>query len=244
MVFGSLFKKKKQFEGLLTDVDMHSHLLPGIDDGVDSLESAVEVIKGLHNLGYRKLITTPHIMHDFYRNSSQTILPLLGEVKEALLEAEVNIELEAGAEYYLDEHFMELIESDEKLLTFGDNYVLFELSFVARPLTLRDAIFKLQTKGYKPILAHVERYLYFHKDINELLELKNTGLFFQLNLLSLSGYYSKGVKQMAQKLVNHNVIDFIGSDCHNANQLISLSEVLQSGEMNILKDVNLLNNSI
>lgn len=223
---------------------MHSHLLPGIDDGVDSMGAAIEVIRGFSNLGYRKLITTPHIMHDFYKNSPEVILPLLEEVKKAVAGENIDIELEAAAEYYLDEHFMALIDGNEPLLTFGDKHILFELSFMAKPLTLREAIFKLQTKGYKPILAHVERYLYFHKNIDELLELKDTGLFFQLNLLSLSGYYSKPVKQMAEKLVTKNVVDFIGSDCHNANQLISVSKVLNSAEMNILTDVKLLNDTL
>jgi len=243
-VLGSIFRKKKQFEGLLSDVDMHSHLLPGIDDGVDSLEEAIEVIKGFQHLGYRKLVTTPHIMHDFYRNTPENILPLLEEVKQAVARENIPIELEAAAEYYLDEHFIDLIDTDAPLLSFGNNYVLFELSFAARPLNLREAIFNLQTKGYKPILAHVERYLYFHKNIDELVELKNTGIYYQLNLLSLSGYYSKGVRQMAQKLVNQGLIDFIGSDCHNGNQLISLSQVLNSAEMNVLTTTRLLNDTI
>lgn len=243
-MIGSIFKKKKKFPGLLTDIDLHSHLLPGIDDGVDSMEAAIEVIKGFANLGYKKLITTPHIMHDFYRNSPDNILPLLSEVRESVAAHGIDIELQAAAEYYLDEHFMELIDNDEPLLTFGDKYILFELSFVSRPLILREAIFRLQTKGYKPVLAHVERYLYYHKDVAELLEIKNTGILFQLNLLSLAGYYSKGVKQMAQKLVNQGLVELIGSDCHNANQLMSLSRVLESADMNILADKKLLNDTL
>lgn len=240
----SLFSKKKQFDGLLTEVDMHSHLLPGIDDGVDSLESSIEVIRGFSNLGYKKLITTPHIMHDFYRNDPTIILPLLDEVREAIQTEKIDIELDAAAEYYLDEYFMEILDSEEKLLSFGDNYVLFELSFMTKPLILREAIFKMQTKGYKPVLAHVERYQYFHKTFNELSELKNTGLLYQLNLLSLAGYYSKNVKQMAQKLVSAGMIDFVGSDCHNSFQLIAISDVLNSAGMNQLQSLNLLNNSI
>lgn len=223
---------------------MHSHLLPGIDDGVDSIESSLEVIRGFSNLGYKKLITTPHIMHDFYRNDPTVILPLLEEVRTAISNEGIDIQLEAAAEYYLDEYFMELLESGEQLLSFGDNYVLFELSFMTKPLTLRDAVFKMQTKGYRPVLAHVERYLYFHKSFEELNELKNTGLLFQLNLLSLSGYYSKNVKQMAQKVVASGMVEFIGSDCHNANQLIAISEILNSAEMNQLQNLTLLNNSI
>lgn len=243
-MLGSLFKKKKQFTGLLSNIDLHSHLLPGIDDGVESIEAAIEVIKGFENLGYKKLITTPHIMYDFYRNSPDNILPILDDLRKAMDEEGLNIKLEAAAEYYLDEHFVALIDADEPLLTFGDKYILFELSFMSKPLTLREAIFKLQTKGYKPVLAHAERYLYYHKDFEDLKEVKQTGVFFQLNLLSLAGYYSKPVKQMANKLVAQGMIDFIGSDCHNANQLMAVSEVLDSAELNSLIDQNLLNDSL
>lgn len=243
-MLGSLFKKKKQFEGLITEVDVHSHLLPGIDDGVDSIESAIEVIKGFENLGYKKLITTPHIMFDFYKNNPEIITSKLNEVKAAMLDNGIGLELEAAAEYYLDEYFMELIDTDAPLLTFGDNYILFELSFVSKPLTIKDAIFKLLTKGYKPVLAHPERYLYFQRSYSDLLDLKDSGVLLQLNLLSVSGYYSKPVKQLAEKLINDKKIDLIGSDCHSAQQLMALSNTLDSATMNQLLNLNLLNNSL
>jgi protein-tyrosine phosphatase len=243
-MIGSLFRKKKNFKGLLTTIDLHSHLLPGIDDGVQSIEESLEVIKGFINLGYSKLITTPHIMHDFYKNDADIILTKLAEVRRAIGEASLEIEIEAAAEYYLDEYFIEQINSDSKLLTFGDNYVLFELSFMTKPLTIKKAVFNMQTKGYKPVLAHAERYLYYHDSIKDLQELSNNGVLLQLNLLSLSGYYSKYVKKMSNKLIEQKMISFIGSDCHNANQLIGLAEVLNSGVMNPLQEQNLLNNHL
>ena len=243
-MIGSLFKKKKNFKGLLSTTDLHSHLLPGIDDGVQSIEESLDVIKGFINLGFRKLVTTPHIMHDFYKNDGEIILDKLAEVRHALVEAALEIEIEAAAEYYLDEYFIDLINSDSKLLTFGDNYVLFELSFMSKPLTLKEAVFSMQTKGYKPVLAHAERYLYYHDSIKDLEELSNNGVLLQLNLLSLSGYYSKSVKKMAIKLIEQKMISFIGSDCHNANQLIGIAEVLNSAAMNPLKEQFFLNNSL
>jgi len=240
----ALFKKKKQFNGLITEVDVHSHLLPGIDDGVDTLESSIEVIKGFENLGYKKLITTPHIMHDFYKNNPEIINSKLALVREAMKKEGMGIKLEGAAEYYLDEYFMQLIDTDAPLLTFGDNYLLFELSFVSKPLTIKDAVFKLLTKGYKPILAHPERYLYFHRAYSELMELKESGALLQLNLLSISGYYSKAVRQFANKLINDKKIDLIGSDCHNARQLLALKDTLDSSAMNQLLNLNLLNNTL
>ena len=241
-MIGSLFRKKKNFKGLLTTIDLHSHLLPGIDDGVQSIEESLEIIQGFINLGYSKLITTPHIMHDFYKNDADIILTKLAEVRHAIGEASLEIEIEAAAEYYLDEYFIDQINSDSKLLTFGDNYVLFELSFMTKPLTIKKAVFNMQTKGYKPVLAHAERYLYYHDSIEDLQELSKNGVLLQLNLLSLSGYYSKSVKKMSKKLIEQKMISFIGSDCHNANQLIGIAEVLNSRAMNPLQEQNLLNN--
>ena len=184
-MIGSLFSKKKNFKGLLSTTDLHSHLLPGIDDGVQSIEESLEVIRGFINLGFKKLVTTPHIMHDFYKNDADIILGKLEEVRKALAEASLEIEIEAAAEYYLDEYFLALINSETKLLSFGDNYVLFELSFMTKPLTIKEAVFSMQTKGYKPVLAHAERYLYYHDSIKSLQELASNGVLLQLNLLSL-----------------------------------------------------------
>jgi len=243
-MIGSIFSKKKSFEGLLSTTDLHSHLLPGIDDGVQSIEESLEVIKGFVNLGFKKLVTTPHVMHDFYRNDAAIISSKLEEVRTAVSKESLDIEIEAAAEYYLDEYFLSLINSKSNLLTFGDNYVLFELSFMTKPLTIKEAVFSMQTNGYKPVLAHAERYLYYHDSIKDLQELANNGVLLQLNLLSLSGYYSKAVKKMATKLIDLGLISFIGSDCHNPKQLISVAEVLTSAVMNPLKDQKLLNNYI
>jgi len=243
-MIGELFTKKKKFLGLISTTDLHSHLLPGIDDGVQSIEESIEVIKGFKNLGFKKLITTPHIMYDFYKNDAKIIKGKLAEVKDALLKADVNITLEAAAEYYLDEYFQEIVARDESILTFGDNYVLFELSFTTKPLNLKQVIFDLQTKGYKPVLAHAERYLYFHKNFEDLQSLHDAGVIFQLNLLSLSGYYSKEVKRMADTLLKKNMISLIGSDCHNGKQLVSLGKTLNSAAMNSLFDKPLLNQSL
>lgn len=240
----SLFRQKKSFEGLLTTTDIHSHLLPGIDDGVETIDESLEVIAGFKALGYKKLITTPHIMYDFYKNNPEIILEKLAQVKNAMTDADLDLVLEAAAEYYLDEHFLETIESGAPILSFGDDYVLFELSFVSKPMTLKEVAFKLQTRGYKPVLAHVERYQYFHRDFEALQDLHDSGIIFQLNLLSLSGYYSKPVKQMSKKLINEGLISFVGSDCHNLRHLQSLGKTLDSNEMNMLTDIKLLNNQL
>lgn len=240
----SFFSKKKSFPGLISTTDLHSHLLPGIDDGVQTIDESLEVIKGFKNLGYKKLITTPHIMHDHYKNDSSNINNGLNEVKEAIYKESIDIEIEAAAEYYLDEFFLDLINLDKEILTFGKKYLLFELSFMSKPLILNEAVFIMQTKGYIPVLAHAERYIFYQEDINPLKELYDHGVMLQINLLSLNGYYSKMAKKLANTLIKDNMVSFIGSDCHNLNQLNSLAQTLDSSVMNSLLSQNLLNNSL
>jgi protein-tyrosine phosphatase len=202
------------FDGL--KVDMHSHFIPGIDDGAASMEDAVQLIRSMQELGYQKVITTPHIMSDFYRNTPEIILEGLAALKEELKKQSIEIEVEAAAEYYLDFDFEEKIKEDN-LLTFGDNYILVETSFVEAPPHLNDLIFKLQVAGYKVVLAHPERYPFM--DMKTYRELKERNVYLQLNLLSLIGHYGEEVKQKSAQLVEAGMISFVGSDCHHMGHI-------------------------
>ncbi|MCF6352270.1 MAG: capsular biosynthesis protein [Cyclobacteriaceae bacterium] len=224
--------------------DVHSHLLPGIDDGVKTIEESIEVIKYLASMGFKKLITTPHIMSDYYKNTPEIIRAKLKEVKEAVTNNNIPVEIEAAAEYYLDEYFYNLIAEGKELLTFGDNYVLFETSFTVEPLILKEVIFKLHSLGYTPVYAHPERYVYLQEKKKLLNELIDQGLLFQLNALSLTGYYSKGVQKMAEKLIDRNAISFIGSDTHNMGQANFLKKAYASKYAHKLDTSNLLNHRL
>ena len=224
----SLFKSEgiaeESFSAL--GVDMHSHILPGIDDGADSLEKSLELVQAMKALGYRKLIMTPHIMSDFYKNTPEIIRERLALLRNAVQEAGIEMELDCAAEYYLDEGLLNSLENDEELLTFGDNYLLFETSFLNEPLNLREAIFKMRSKGYKPVLAHPERYTYFYGKFNELAELWQQGVLFQPNLNSLAGYYSPVARTVVEKLIDNGMVDFLGSDAHSLKHTESLGRVL------------------
>lgn len=242
----SFFKKKEQ-EPLTLDwmeVDIHSHLIPGIDDGSKTMEESIELIKGLQGLGLRKLITTPHVMTEFYKNTPETILGGLDKLRVALDKAGVQIEIEAAAEYYLDEVLLEKVERDEPLLTFGDNFILVETGFINKPRMLNETFFALETKGYRPILAHPERYIYLQHDQDLLESLIDKSVLFQVNLLSLAGYYSKPVKTLAEKLVERNVVKFVGTDCHNAHYLEGLKGLTSSKFYDKLKKESLANHEL
>lgn len=221
--------------------DFHSHLIPGIDDGSPDMESSLEMIKKFQEFGYEKLITTPHVMSDFYKNDKQIILNGLAELNSACVEAGIDIELEASAEYYLDENFEKLIDKKE-LLPFGDNYILFELSFMAEPKNLNDIIFKLQMAGYKTILAHPERYRFWYDDFEKYRELKNRSVLFQINMLSLAGAYSPETKRIAERLIDEDMVEFIGSDCHNIDQLEMIESNLGRKYLHKLMDSGNLKN--
>jgi protein-tyrosine phosphatase len=198
--------------------DMHSHLIPGIDDGSKSMEDTLILLRKFIELGYKKVITTPHVMSDFYKNTPEIILGGLDNVRAAIKTENLPIEIEAAAEYYLDFRFDELIKKKE-LLTFGDNHVLFELSFNDEPPRVKDSVFNMVTEGYKPILAHVERYPFYFNQWEKIDDFRNRGVLLQLNVNSLSGHYGPQVKKMAEQLINRGWIDVIGSDCHHLGHL-------------------------
>lgn len=226
------------------NVDIHSHLIPGIDDGSKSMEQSVEMIKRLKQMGFKKLITTPHIMQYQYDNTTDIILGGLQRVRQELEKQNIDIKIEAASEYFLDEHFLELIK-ERDVLTFGDKYLLFELSYTMKPLNLESAIFEMIAAGYKPVLAHPERYLFLHKNFEEYKWLKRKGLLFQVNLNSFSGYYSKAVQKVANRLAEEGLIDFIGSDTHKERQLVHLEKNLHSKVMEkIFKNNTILNDSL
>ena len=240
----SIFNKKKRarldLSGLVTD--MHSHLLPGIDDGSPDTETSLQLINGLQELGYRKFITTPHILWDMYKNDATTIDAAYQELQQAAQqENSAAIPIKAAAEYFLDEHFDELLENNVPLLTLHKNLVLVEFSFVTTPLNFKDKLFNMQMRGYQPVLAHPERYLYFMSDRKWYDELKEAGCLFQLNILSLAGYYGKASLQLAQYLIGKRYINLLGTDCHHFRHLNTLrnahnimepvSSLLDSGQL-------------
>lgn len=238
------FLKKSKEDVDLPKVDMHSHLLPGIDDGVETLEQSIDLIRGFSKLGYQKLITTPHIMSDFYPNTPETIGERLKEVKQAVLDDGLAIQIEAAAEYYFDEHLIDLVETKSELLTFGDKYVLFEIGFMNEPLKLQTIIFDLLTLGYKPVLAHPERYFYYHKELGKLQDLIDRGVLLQLNVNSITGYYSKEVKKMAERLIDNQMVHFIGSDCHNERHFNVMKEAFNHKMYKKIASLEILNNTL
>jgi protein-tyrosine phosphatase len=235
-------KERPQLNSLL--VDIHSHLLPEIDDGVKSFEESAEIIQYFSSLGYRKLITTPHVISDAYRNTPVIILQKLDELRNYLQQKNITMQIDAAAEYYLDEELMKMIQTDQKVLTFGKNYLLFETNFLTEPLNLKEFIFLAATKGYKLILAHPERYMYMQQNFSKAEDILNRGVLFQVNISSLTGHYSKPAQQMAEKLIDKGWVHWLGSDCHQLQHAKLAEQASKLKSYRKALSLPLLNNSL
>jgi len=233
-------KESDVFDYSLLGADMHSHLLPGIDDGAPDLPTSIQLINGLIKLGFKKLITTPHIMQDMYPNKRDDILQRYEDLKKHLDAEGINVDIEVAAEYFLDDNFKKLLENKEPLLTFGDNLVLVEFSMASEPFDFKELLFEMQMQSYKPVIAHPERYIYHEKSKEFFEELKAAAYLFQLNIMSLAGAYGKSVNELAKYFIKNQYYELAGTDLHHQQHLVhlenhsivhGLKELLDSGKL-------------
>lgn len=231
-MFGFFSKKKERrevtfnYESIM--VDMHSHVLPGIDDGAQTPQESIVLVRKMMELGIKKIITTPHVMIDYYKNTPETIGNALALLKAELVKEKIDIPVEAAAEHYFDETF-ETRVNDGKLMTMGDNYVLFEFSFINKPPNVIQVVQRMNDLGYKPILAHPERYPYM--DLEQYKNLHGWGCDFQMNTIALTGYYGRDTKKLAEMLIDNDLIDFISSDMHHPKHALAFADALRTTYM-------------
>ena len=232
----SFLKSKPTLAALIPNnyVDIHSHVLPGIDDGAKNLKDSQFLLESMIGLGFKKCITTPHTMANVYDNTLETINEAKKTVEREIVDLANTLDIRAASEYYIDENFIKNFKSNS-LLTLKDNYVLVEMSFLNPPIQLHEYVFELQLAGYQPILAHPERYAYYHSNMKRFEKLKKMGLKFQLNLLSSVGYYGSDVAQTSEKLLKEGFIDFAGSDIHHKQHIDSFSRKIVLNETKALE---------
>jgi protein-tyrosine phosphatase len=225
-------------------VDMHSHLLPGVDDGVSSYEQTLDCLQQLVGMGIQKVITTPHVSRDWFPNGSDTLRAGQAELKALVEEHQLPLQIEVAAEYLIDDFFPDLLTSND-VLTFGaERYLLFETGWAAAPRYLHTLIFQMQTQGYTPVLAHPERYKYYHEDEAALRQLREIGCLFQLNWLSVTGRYGSKVHKQAKRLLQQQWVDFVGSDLHRPEDLTKATVFFQTAEYKLLRNQPLRNASL
>jgi tyrosine-protein phosphatase YwqE len=221
----SLFRKKPNLVDLLPDgyIDIHSHILPNIDDGSQSIQETSLLLEQMSLLGIKKCIATPHTMPNVWDNSADFIQETFLNTKNQLPKHLAEMLHSVSSEYMMDETFIERFQK-EKLLSVKDTIVLVEMSYLNPTVDLKNILFQLQMKGYIPLLAHPERYLYYHNSKQDYFRLKELGCLFQLNLLSTMGYYGKSVTTVADYLLANNLIDFVGSDIHHDRHVAAFNQ--------------------
>lgn len=235
----SFFHRKQKaifpFHQLKTDV--HSHLLPGIDDGSPDVSTSINLINGMMDLGFQQFTATPHVMQDIWKNNDETISVASKLLESALNQNKMDCRFTAAAEYMVDENLEFLLQNKKGLRTIRENWVLIEISFLQPPLQLKDILFELQVQGYQPVLAHPERYLYYAGKTKELIELRDIGCKLQSNLLSFSGYYGKEVQRFAEQLVDLNLVSLLGTDLHHERHLEGLKKLQFSKSLQKVMEV-------
>ncbi len=237
----SFFQKSEYLVDFLEGTtDFHNHVLPGIDDGAKDLDESVQLLKAFKSIGIDRIVATPHVMGEYYPNTPDTINSALEKLGSTI----TSIELTAAAEYMMDQYFSDIIDNED-ILTIKNNKVLVEMSYFQPPINLSEILFKLQNHSFAPILAHPERYGYMHSsDLNKYKDLKTRGCEFQLNMLSLTDHYGKGIQRMAFKLIENNFIDYISSDAHKMEHLEKIKKIKIPGKYEeIIKSI-IQNNKI
>lgn len=247
-LFSNIFRKSSNSEPVdlgILNCDVHSHFIPGIDDGARTMKDTLEMLKAVEDMGYKKVITTPHVMSDFFRNTTAIITTGLEQVRAAAKAEGIQLQIDAAAEYYFDYDLEGKIQN-ERLLTFGPGYLLFEVSYMNAPDNLDAFIFQLQTSGYKPVLAHPERYpFWFTKNLEHFEKLKDKGVLFQLNINALTGHYSPATKKVAEQMIDKGWYELLGSDCHHMGHIELMRRVRgEKGLQKLISSGKLLNNTL
>lgn len=225
--FDQFFSKKTNVVSPLK-WDMHNHILFGIDDGSKTIENSILMARKFVDLGYSKIIATPHVMTNYYENTPEIIQEKKDLLNTALKTNGIPLQVEFAAEYYIDEYFLERVRNKETLMTFNKEFILVETSFINKPIFFTELIFDLRTQGYTPVFAHPERYVYLQNNYEQVEKILESGIKFQINLLSLIGYYSPTAKKLAQWLIQNGHYSFLGTDAHSINHLDQINEVFKS----------------
>ncbi|WP_367757328.1 tyrosine-protein phosphatase [Flavobacterium sp. WC2430] len=234
----TFFKSKPVLKDLIPDnhIDIHSHLLPGIDDGARTIEDSLRLTKALQGFGVTQFITTPHIIQHVWDNTHDQIIANKNNTVAELEKNNIHLPFKAAAEYLMDDEFVRLFQSHD-LLTLKDNYVLVEMSYINAPIQLYAILFDLQVAGYIPVLAHPERYLFYHNNFNEYQKLKRAGCLFQLNLLSTVGYYGAEITKISDQLLQKGMYSYVGSDVHHNNHIASFDLKVKIKDTTPLKEI-------
>lgn len=237
-MFFNIFHKSKPIQKLPFVTDIHCHVIPGVDDGSPNLETSIDLLSHMADWGLTRIFASPHSTQDTFENTPETIAQPSSELRAAIQQQNLPIEMNVHMEYRLDRFFMKQFE-DGNLIALPGNYLLVENAFNTETWGFESLLHRIRSTGYTPILAHPERYRYYsgsHK--YRYAELHDYGLYFQVNLLSLAGHYGSLERDMALYMLERGLVQFVGTDLHRASHVVSIENYLKSSKF--LKDIKYL----
>ena len=230
-IFGR--KNKKEEAKLFYNTDMHCHIMPGVDHGSQSVEESLAMLHAEMDMGISRVILTPHVTAETFENTPESLAQGFATLKQAVENEGLDIELHYSAEYRIDEYWTDQYAKGA-VVPMPGKYLLLENSFVQELISIDDMMFDLLSSGYKPILAHPERYSYYYQRHSRYEKLHNAGVKFQINILSLAGYFGGMARENAMWLLEHNLVDMLGSDMHSMDHADIIRRYINSKEWNKL----------
>lgn len=230
MGFFSLFKSAPHEPvSFCFHTDIHCHIVPGIDDGARDAKTAASLVERMQRWGIERIIASPHVTQETFENDSSTVTPAIERLHDELHARGNDIEVTHSAEYRIDALLQERLEKNE-LMLLPNNYILIENSFLQEPWNLDQLVFDLQMRGLSPILAHPERYLYYHHRQERYRQLCEAGLMLQINVLSLAGHYGAAEQKVARHLIKEGLVSFVGTDLHNMRHADAIDAYLLTSD--------------
>ena len=227
-------------------IDVHSHILPNIDDGSRSIDETFNLIKEAKEAGFEGIICTSHYMENYYETDRPEREVWINAIHENLKNKNIEMNLYLGNEIYMSDNIIKLLE-DGKATTMNDtSYVLFELPLNVEPMNLYDMVYEMQQYKIVPILAHPERYSFVQTDPELIYDLIDKGVLMQANYGSIVGQYGKKAQMIVQKFLENNMIHMLGTDAHRQNTiytkipeiLVELKSLIGEEKLNELTTIN------
>lgn len=229
MLFNFLKSKSNSVHKLFYHTDIHAHIMPGVDHGAADVDEALELIGAQQRWGIDQIILTSHVTETTFENNPETLASGFETLSAAMKESGNPVKIAYSAEYRIDPLFMEQLGKGQ-IIPMPDNYLLVENSYIQEPIGLDTLLFDLKVKGYQVIMAHPERFPYYHESMSRYEALHGAGNLFQVNLLSLAGYFGKAAKKIAETLAKNGMVDFLGSDIHHMQHVDAIDQYLHSSD--------------
>lgn len=229
-MFNFFFKKKPaELPELFFHTDIHCHIMPGVDHGAQDESESLTLLEAEQKWGISHIVLTSHVTESTFENNPDTLAAGFARTTEVAKGMQNPVTLAYSAEYRIDSLFTEQLEKG-LIIAMPENYLLVENSYMQEPWGLDGLLFDLKIKGYKPIMAHPERFEYYQTNRKRYTALHDAGNFFQVNLLSLAGYHGSGAKKTAEWLVSQGYADFLGTDIHHTAHVEAIDKYLRSKE--------------